>query len=275
MPRIRYIKPEFFTDENIAELPMEARLLFQGMWCLADRAGRLEDRPKYIKAMLFPYDNVDVDKMLALLDGSGKRFIQRYQVDGRAFIQITHFDKHQKPHHTEKPSEIPQPPIETGDTGTLTVKPPCKDVKPPDLMGKGMGMEKGMGNGESPKPAAPEAPKQAKEFSAEAVQLTDKLMAMMRTNDPKAKLPHDPAKWREEADRLIRIDGRSFVEVQDVLEWCQHDNFWRGNILSMPKFREKYPQLKLQMERQNGSGTCQPGSYAKPVPGKYAHLGKD
>lgn len=126
-----------------------------------------------------------------------------------------------------------------------------------------------------PKPPAPDTPKPKRTVSNEAVQLTERLMALMRENDPKAKLPENPAKWQEEADRLFRIDGRSLEEAQTVLDWCQHDNFWRGNILSMPKFREKYPQLKLQMERQHGSGACEPGNYAKPVPGKYAHLGKD
>jgi len=143
MPRIRYIKPEFFTDENIAELPMAARLLFQGLWCLADKAGRLEDRPKYIKAMLFPYDDVDAEAMLALLDGGAKRFIRRYQADGKAFIQIINFEKHQKPHHTEKQSEIPNPPIEPESNRSLTVTPPLQDGKTPALMG----MEKGMGKG--------------------------------------------------------------------------------------------------------------------------------
>ncbi len=143
MPRIRYIKPEFFSDENIAELPMAARLLFQGLWCLADRAGRLEDRPKYIKAMVFPYDDIDAEAMLTLLNSGSKRFIRRYQADDKRFIQIINFEKHQKPHHTEKASDLPAPPIETEAPCSLTVNPPLPDGKTPALMGKGMGMEKG------------------------------------------------------------------------------------------------------------------------------------
>lgn len=64
-PRIRSIKPSFFLDEDLAALPFEARLLFAGLWCLADKAGRLEDRPKRIHAMLFPYEpKVDVNGLL-------------------------------------------------------------------------------------------------------------------------------------------------------------------------------------------------------------------
>jgi hypothetical protein len=36
-----------------------------------------------------------------------------------------------------------------------------------------------------------------------------------------------------------------------MIRWCQADEFWRGNILSMPKLREKYDQLRLKaLERR-------------------------
>lgn len=108
MARARNIKPSFFTDDEIAELHPLGRLLFQGLWCIADRAGRLEDRPKRIQTEVLPYDKSNVDALLmALHDG---RFIIRYEVDGRRYIQIRQFLKHQDPHYKEKPSEIPPPP---------------------------------------------------------------------------------------------------------------------------------------------------------------------
>ena len=108
MARIRYLKPEFFTDEDLSELPFEARLLYAGLWCHADKAGRQEDRPKYLKAMIFPYDKIDIDKLLSLL--CQKPFINRYETDGKRFIEIPSWDRHQKPHHTEKESQIPPAP---------------------------------------------------------------------------------------------------------------------------------------------------------------------
>jgi len=109
--RIRYLKPDFFIDEDIADLPYEIRLFFQGLWCSADKAGRLEDRPKKLKVQIMPYDNVDAEKMLNLLakpkNGSKRQFIIRYEIDGEKYIQIVNWDKHQKPHHTEKDSIIP------------------------------------------------------------------------------------------------------------------------------------------------------------------------
>jgi hypothetical protein len=117
MPRIRYLKPDFFKDEDLAELPFEVRLFYAGLWCQADKAGRLEDRPKRLKAEIFPYDKVDSEKCLEILSrpkpASGRPFIHRYISGGQPYIQIISWSEHQKPHHTERDSEIPPAPPNT------------------------------------------------------------------------------------------------------------------------------------------------------------------
>jgi hypothetical protein len=107
MARARNIKPGFFLNEELVELPFATRLLFIGLWTLADREGRLEDKPKRIKMHLFPADDLDVDSALSALTGTG--FLLRYSVDGDSFIQILAFAKHQNPHKDEKASLIPAP----------------------------------------------------------------------------------------------------------------------------------------------------------------------
>lgn len=107
MARARNIKPGFFRNAELVELPFETRLLFIGLWTLADREGRLEDRPKQIKMEIFPADQCDVGSMLDQLCASG--FISRYEVDGDRFIEVLNFIKHQDPHYKEKASEIPPP----------------------------------------------------------------------------------------------------------------------------------------------------------------------
>lgn len=110
MARTRSIKPGFFDNDILGDLPPLTRLLFIGLWCIADREGRLEDRPKRIKKALLGYDDVDtdaVDEMLAALHSAG--FIYRYRIQGEEYIQIVNFSKHQNPHVKEKPSEILPP----------------------------------------------------------------------------------------------------------------------------------------------------------------------
>lgn len=121
MARARNIKPGFFENEELVELPFATRLLFIGLWTIADREGRLEDRPKRIKMSLFPADNLDIDEALNELQASG--FLLRYEVDGNRYIQILAFKKHQNPHKDEKASTIPA----YIEHGASTVQAPCNN----------------------------------------------------------------------------------------------------------------------------------------------------
>lgn len=128
MARARNIKPSFFTNEVLGTLDPIVSITFVGLWCLADRTGRMEDRPLRIKAELFPYrEGLDVNGYLTVLEQSG--FIDRYEVDGQRYIQVLKFEKHQSPHHTEKPKGYPGKPASNGDSGYLTVKQPDENVK--------------------------------------------------------------------------------------------------------------------------------------------------
>lgn len=120
MARARNIKPGFFRNADLVELPFEARLLFIGLWTLADRAGRLEDKTKQIKIELFPSDNVDCDALLDLICQS--KMLERYEVDGVRYLQVVNFTKHQNPHRDEKGSTIPAKPEHCANT----VQTPCK-----------------------------------------------------------------------------------------------------------------------------------------------------
>jgi len=107
MARARNIKPSLFKNEILGEADLVLTVLFQGLWCLADREGRLEDRPKRIKAEIFPYRELpDINGYLTELERLG--FIRRYVVGEIPIIQVINFLKHQSPHKTEKPSELPK-----------------------------------------------------------------------------------------------------------------------------------------------------------------------
>lgn len=108
MARARNIKPGFCRNEDLAECSVWARLCFALLPMLADREGRLEDRPKRIKGELFPFDSVEVDPLLMELEQHG--LIARYVVSGLGLIQILGFRKHQNPHHREPESTFPPHP---------------------------------------------------------------------------------------------------------------------------------------------------------------------
>lgn len=139
MARARNIKPGFFKNEDLAECTPWARLCFAGLWTLADREGRLEDRAKRIKGELFPYDTVEVEPLLVELARWG--FIKRYEVNGERYILIAKFVEHQAPHGTEKDGSIPDENgfltvHERGKNGYITgnyrLEQHCKTVKQAD-----------------------------------------------------------------------------------------------------------------------------------------------
>lgn len=130
--RARNIKPGFFKNEILGSEDPLLSILFIGLWCLADRDGLLEDRPKRIKAEIFPYRDCDVNGYLTQLERLG--FVKRTVTLGIPLISIKNFKKHQSPHHTEKKSNWSQCSLEL-DSCEVTVKSPL-DLRgnPPDSL---------------------------------------------------------------------------------------------------------------------------------------------
>lgn len=107
MARARNIKPSFFNNDELADIDPLGRLLFIGMWTIADFKGCFEYKPKRLKVQVLPYDNCDIEQLTINLDKSG--FISIYSVLGQQYVKVLNFDKHQNPHKNErdKGSEIP------------------------------------------------------------------------------------------------------------------------------------------------------------------------
>lgn len=108
MGRIRTVKPELFLDEELGVLSGDHVALFVGLLTLADKEGRLENRPVRIKAALFPYRAVDVVALIGDLEEIGK--VGRYEIPGGEALVIWNFPKHQRCHPKEAASIIPPPP---------------------------------------------------------------------------------------------------------------------------------------------------------------------
>ena len=122
MPHTRDLKPGFFRNVELAQLPAVTRLLYQGLWCVADKRGRLKDIPALIKSDVFPLENVPVEKHLKLLTEAG--FIDRYESDGQRYIWVKTFLKHQHPHPKEPESVLPPSPADTDPVNVEAVTSP-------------------------------------------------------------------------------------------------------------------------------------------------------
>jgi hypothetical protein len=104
--RIRSIKPQFFLDSKILDLPPLARLLFIGLWCCADREGRMHYDPRELRRQVLPDETQAVfDEMFGALTAAN--LVRLYAVESSSYVDIPHFLAHQVPYHKEQPSVIP------------------------------------------------------------------------------------------------------------------------------------------------------------------------
>lgn len=104
MARIRTIKPEFFTSEDIVALSPLARLLYIALWCESDREGRLLWKPRTFKMRYLPADDCDVDALCSELVAA-----QLVKLYGDGLAYIPKFGLHQHLNPREAASTLPEP----------------------------------------------------------------------------------------------------------------------------------------------------------------------
>lgn len=112
MARIRTIKPEFWSSEQVMECSTNARLLFIGMWNFCDDKGRHPSSPKQLKALVFPGDDLSVEKVRGMVDElSRSGLITRYVVENREYFEVTgwHHQKIDKPQDPKFPGPFDDP----------------------------------------------------------------------------------------------------------------------------------------------------------------------
>jgi len=104
----------------------------------------------------------------------------------------------------------------------------------------------------------PDPPEGAKTFyTGDGLRLASLLSELIQANSPSWKgKPKDVEKWAADIDKIVRIDGRTWEQVEYMIRWVQADGFWQRNILSGKKLREKFNDLipKLKPQQSKGRG---------------------
>jgi hypothetical protein len=251
MARIRQIKPGFFLDDELALCCRDTRLLFVGLWVIADRAGRLQDRPPRIKAQVFPYDqDINIGEIEHCLDElTDGGFIERYMTDdGKRLIEIRNFSKHQHFHAKEPASELPAPeqvrtkhrttPVPASDkTDVSTVQEPDKT----DSSRLGIGyLESGIGDrvvgvgiGDRTKP--PVSKSTPPHTPASAFFLTDELRSWAEA----AASDIDPEAETEKFRDYYGRNGKTFADLPAAWRKWIRDAVDRQNQARAPAGRRE------------------------------------
>lgn len=95
----------------------------------------------------------------------------------------------------------------------------------------------------APPPKAKGKPKKPEPYREDVDKICRLLVDLMVDNECKPPTVTDD--WRAEARRMFDIDKRPFDKAVALLEWSQRNHFWKKNIHSIPTFRAKYDQLRL------------------------------
>ena len=282
--RIRSIKPEFWSSPDIAALSDADRLLFIGLWSYVDDQGRGKDDVALIVAALFPHDMVanPLDTVAKVRDGLARlhaaNLILRYTVASRTYFLVTGWSKHQKVDKA-RPSRLPEP--TEGENGAFPQNDANRETvatirdtvaTPPEILAPGTGEQGNRGTGEQGNSEAiDDVDLRAVEDPRPDVDTVCDAMAAS-VNRRTGRTPRVTAAWRTQARLMIDRDGRSVDEIVRIIDWVEVDDFWRANVLSVPKLRQKFDTLRLQSQRPRG-GQSQGGQVFYDLAEQFAKEG--
>lgn len=249
-PRIRTIKPEWPQDEAIGSVSREARLLYLGLTSQADDEGRLRGGLPLLRAQIYPYDtDLQLPELERWLDElEPQRLITRYEVDGKPYISLPRWADEQR---VDRPttSRFPEPPA----NARMSSVPPRDSSRGTDEQSRDIALDHDLDHDRDLELSSAVADEVREDVDRVCTLLAD----LIERNG--SKRPMITKAWRDHARLMLDKDGRHLEEVLRVVEWSQKDGFWRSNILSLPKLREKYDQLRLRMTgAANGNGSGSP-----------------
>jgi len=227
MARIRTIKPDFWTSEQVVECSVDARLLFIGIWNFADDAGIHPASVKRLKMEVFPGDDYlseNIRRMVDELIDNG--LIIEYEVENKRYWQVTGW-VHQKIDKATYKYPNSDGVIET------TIRRTVAERSPPE--GKG---REGKGSNTS-----------QKKFSDEDLKIAQQMFSRIKDLNSGAKEPNFES-WANDIRLMRDQDQRTHSDIQQLFEWANQHVFWKANILSPSKLRKQWDTLTIQ--KNNG-----------------------
>ena len=206
MARIRSIKPDIWTDEHFVELSPLARLLFIGLWNFADDDGRMEYSPTRIKLQILPADSCDISELLGEI--RGKHRVVVYEVDGKEYLQVVNFTKHQKV-DKRTPSKYPEQQAKPAESRRIV---PTEGKGMEGKGGEGNGRDSTVANATVAKPEVPPCPhEQIIELYHRILPTAPRVVSWTPT-----RKGYLQARWRESRNRQLLAWWEQFFK--DVAE---------------------------------------------------------
>lgn len=250
----------FFDDERFVELSAATRLLYLALWgmCVRNRRGWLtakEANPRVLARRLM----IHVQTCRVSVSRLYKNDLIQVLDDGTLVVPgVRHRHKNLRDWKEPSSSHV------VGRVEERRVEESTDSSAPP--------------SGADQK--APESPKRkAKKSLPEdgpAYQIATTLLEAIRSHRPAFEPKFgevDIQRWARDADRMLRLDGRTVEDAEAVIDWVHRgeDHFWRSNILSTAKLRQKFDQLAIRMEgEQHGQARTTGPKRSEPFSGAHS-----
>lgn len=251
--RIRSTKPEFWRSERIASVSWEDRLLLKGLESYVDDNGVGRDDIALIVGDLFQRDLVQdpsgtlrkVQEGLHRLCGAG--LLWRYDHEGTPLLFISFWDKAQ---YVQKPQagRNPRP------DGTFDYKESVIGASPPESSGSIRNVPAlNRGTGEQGNRGTEEQGNSSSAIADATPRPDVEALLDLLDSEIEANGGRKPKRTKKNEDAIRLMLDRDKIPAEDIagaIRWCQADEFWRSNILSASKLREKYDTLRAQARRK-------------------------
>ncbi len=276
MARKRFITSDMCTDKKMAMLAEEnptTALMWPWFVTCFDDWGRMGAEPMEVKLTVFPafpFTSKDIAEAIKLYDQY--ELAHYYEVNNKPYLAVnpetwykyqTYIESKRKEKQASKfPAPLNPTWTEQNQQQLATIadnQQQLATIVPspsltPSLTPKDIKESSSEPSGSD---LPPEENKKSgiKPFPTESTEY--RLSALLRQrileNDPNARVPtptpEGMVRWCRDMDLLLRKDNRDPCEAEQIINWCQNDNFWKANILSAGKLREKYTALILQSKR--------------------------
>lgn len=264
MARIRSVKPEFWADEDLAaQTSRDARLLYIGLWNLADEHARLRGDPRFVKGQVFAYDDdlspADVERLTDELVAAGK--VQRYRSGSSTYLFLPNLAKHQRLEAGKVESRLPAPPDPSEPALVATVRADLSAPDPDDsardadessLLYVAGSMEPVAGSRDAPLAVARTAAKRGTRIP-EDFTVTPEMVAWARERCPQVD-------GRTETEKFINHWRSKTGKDATKLDW---EATWRNWMLGT---RDRYGPSRAS---PNGSTTDDRVSAALALKGRF------
>jgi len=288
MARKRFITSDMSVDERIGDIAAEnpvAALMWPWFITGFDDWGRMEAVPGKIKLSIFPAFPYTSDEIAEIIQLYHKHEIAfYYEIDGKPYLAVNpetwlKYQTYIRKDKLEKQnSKIPEPKnapwvaknntdddlatknVAKQQSATINVLSPSPSPSPSPSENISTSEHSPDTTPDQPdkKTKEPEKPKKARQIplfdeATEQYKLAMFMRQCILSNLPKAKVPKPTPeglrRWAYDIDLMIRIDCRSPDEIRQLIDWSHRDPFWKANILSPGKLREKWDTLVAHKQR--------------------------